>query len=285
MAWVEHWRALSLRIEALLRAGELFTTMLEASGRVDHFNIIGKTFLPELTSLTEELRKFQATNGEGLPVAARKALDDYFARNAVGGLNAGQLQALVPLALLRSQFDYAIRDTEVVGRNLVELAFEHLRRSIVVNPSIAELWATALAHETHCEQLGAVHLLAHGIWAFKVNATGGATDLVFAEPLARELDRVQRTANTIVLTEWKVVRESDNLAAKAAEARLQTKAYASGVLGTLELKRTRYIVLVVAKEAEEPPDVIEESLRYRHVVLSVHPTAPSQRARRHSVQK
>jgi hypothetical protein len=269
MAWVEHWRALSLRIQALLRAGELFTTMLEAAGRVDHFNIVGRAFLPELSSLTEELRIFREANAEGLPVAARKSLDDYLARDAIGGVNAGQLQALVPLALLQSQFDYAIRDTEIVGRSLVELAFEHLRRSIVVNPHIAESWTAALAHETQCEQLGAVHLLAHGIWAFKVNATGGATDLVFPEPLSKELDRVHRTANTIVLTEWKVVRDGDNPAAKAVEARLQTKSYSSGVLGTLELKRTRYIVLVVATQAEEPADVIEDSIRYRHVVLSV----------------
>jgi hypothetical protein len=38
-----------------------------------------------------------------------------------------------------------------------------------------------------CEKLAGVHLLLHGIWAFKVHAAGERTDLVFPQPSRLEL--------------------------------------------------------------------------------------------------
>jgi hypothetical protein len=165
-------------------------------------------------------------------------LSKFLSEDWDSALNTGEMQVLAALAVLRSRFDYAARDSETTARSLVELAFEHLRRSIVVNPDIRRQWEAGLKdRETACERLGAVHLLAHGIWAFKVAGGGQATDLVLAEPLAGELDRVQRVARTIALTEWKLVRRRDNLNEIAREAREQAKDYASGILGTLELNR------------------------------------------------
>ena len=43
------------------------------------------------------------------------------------------------------------------------------------------------AGETRCEKRGSLHLLWHQILAFKVNADGARTDLVFPEPIAPEL--------------------------------------------------------------------------------------------------
>src|SRR4051812_21852288 len=113
MAWVEHWQALALRIDALLKAGELFAVMLEAGGRVDHFNFLGKAFLPELSEVISELKRFRDAHRSALPPAAQDSFRRYLELDTAGGLNVGQLQALMPLALLRSQVEYAMRDTEL----------------------------------------------------------------------------------------------------------------------------------------------------------------------------
>jgi hypothetical protein len=65
-------------------------------------------------------------------------------------------------------------------------------------------WKKSGGHETRCEQLGAVHLLSHGIWAFKTSANG-ATDLVYSDPIDRYSTIVRQTARVLVLTEWKRV--------------------------------------------------------------------------------
>lgn len=78
-------------------------------------------------------------------------------------------------------------------------------------------------------------------WTFKMSGVGAATDLVFNDPIQAELSAIQRTGRLLVLTEWKRVREERELDEKAAEAVTQAQQYASGVLGALELKRTRYI--------------------------------------------
>ena len=83
--------------------------------------------------------------------------------------------------------------------------------------------------ETHCEMLGAAHLLSHGIWGFKASAKGERTDLILGEPLT-DLSEVESTAEALVLTEWKVVRKSNELQDKAEEALEQAKRYACGVL-------------------------------------------------------
>src|SRR5688572_22933112 len=138
---------------------------------------------------------------------------------------------------LAARVDGFIRAAEVFGqfshggrhdaRSRVESAFEHLRRLLAVDSTVRERWDAAFqSGETHCEKLGAVHLLAHGIWAFKVSGSGAATDLVMNEPLQNELPLVERTGNAIVLTEWKVVRDVRGLERKAAEARAQAKLYA-----------------------------------------------------------
>jgi hypothetical protein len=127
-------------------------------------------------------------------------------------------------------------------------------------------------------------LLSHGVWAFKVTGQHEATDLVCSDRLEPKLGLIQRTARTVALTEWKLVRENDDPDAKAEEARTQAGQYASGVLGAVELKRTRYVVLVTIRDIAAPPDVDAERFLYRHVVVPVRPETPSVNAR-HRPQK
>jgi hypothetical protein len=281
MLWLEQWRALAARIEGLLRAAELFTGF--QGGRAsDARQVVGHSLLPEAIDLHGELSRFNSNFAQVLPAAARAALDHHLAQNWTRGLNIGQVTALAPLAVLRSQFEYAVRDTEEISRSRVELAFEHLRRMIAVDPRQREGWKLAFERgEVACEKLGAVHLLGSGIWAFKVTGSGAATDLVLNEPIQGEIDLVQRTGNAVVLTEWKLVRSPDELMTKAAEARKQASLYAAGILGALELKRTRYIVLVSSSSQHRLGDVESDGVLYRHVVLAVDPVSPSLAARVH----
>jgi hypothetical protein len=284
MIWLEGWEAIAGRIEGLMRAAELMAAAFRAGGSADEYDVMGKALLPELAAITGELRAFGQLHASELPAPASAALKRYLDRgwrgdpSATGGIN---LKVMVPLAALRSELEYLLRDAEVEGQNAVDLAFEHLRRIIAVVDGERSRWRAAFdEHETHCEQLGAVHLLSHGIWAFKVSATGAATDLVFADPIERRFPAVKRTARALVLTEWKRVKAPNEVAAKAAEARDQAARYSTGVLGGAELKRTRYVVLVCDTDLQSPGDVVVGAISYRHIVIPVSVVAPSVAARK-----
>jgi 16S rRNA G966 N2-methylase RsmD len=163
---------------------------------------------------------------------------------------------------------------------MTELAFEHLRRCLVVDENVKAKWQKAFKkHETACEKLGAIHLLSHGIWAFKVVAPGGATDLVFSDPLQHHAQIVRKTARALILTEWKLVKSHAEIVTKAQEARDQATIYSGGILGDIEVKRTRYVVLVCQKDETPPDDILLGMITYRHIVLAVNPEVPSLSAR------
>ena len=191
-----------------------------------------------------------------------------------------QLQSLSPLFVFRARFSYLIRDSEAEARNATELAFEHLNRLIAVSPEVRAAWKAAFGeNEVACEKLGSVHLLSHGIWAFKVQGGGAATDLVYNEPLVPSNATLRRSSKAIVLTEWKRVGSKSEIARTAEQARTQANDYSSGVLGDLELKRTRYVVLVAEHKQQAPDDFVHGVVTYRHIWITVDPETPSVAAR------
>ncbi|THI90456.1 MAG: hypothetical protein CAF41_003545 [Nitrospira sp. CG24A] len=288
MTWLEQWRDLAARIDGLIRAGEFLVSAFKVNS-ADAHAVVRKSFQPELVAIIAEIEHLGKTYASELPEQASVALKKYVMQGWDKNFNNGaiDIQALAPLASFRSQFEYLIRDTEVEGRSLTELAFEHLRRQLVVDEYIRKKWQGAFnKHEPACERLGAVHLLSHGIWAFKVVAPGGATDLVFGDPVERHAEIMKRTARALVLTEWKLIKSQDEMTRKAQEAREQAAIYSGGVLGDAELKRTRYIVLVCQLDLPSPDDVSDGAVTYRHVLLPTSPKNPSTMARvRRSRQK
>jgi hypothetical protein len=173
------------------------------------------------------------------------------------------------------EMTYILSDSQVAIRSRVELAFSHLKRLIVVDDAIRKQWKDALKDgEIACEKRGAVHLLWHGIWAFKLNGAGERTDLVFQERADR-LPNDQRYTDGLVLTEWKVA-SSDTEARKQFDAaRTQAKRYAQGVLAGSELTAFRYLVVVSSHCITEPPDLPDGAVVYRHINIAVDPTTPS----------
>ena len=102
---------------------------------------------------------------------------------------------------------------------------------------------------------------------------------MFGDPIANELHLVRRTARALILTEWKLVKEPGELDRKAEEARRQTDSYAGSILGGIELKSTRYIVLVSRKNLQPPEDQTSDAVTFRHIVLAIAPDPHAREAR------
>jgi len=145
---------------------------------------------------------------------------------------------------LESEISFILSDQQEVIRARSERAFAHLQRSIVADPEFRGKWQKAFGDgEVACEKLGGAHLLLHGIFAFKVNAEGERTDLVFQD-IAGNLSDEQRYADGFALTEWKIAHSDKQAAKQFVDAKAQADRYAKGALGGSELTGYRYLVVV-----------------------------------------
>jgi hypothetical protein len=107
---------------------------------------------------------------------------------------------LVALAALEAEITFILTGRQEQIRARSERAFLLLNRMIAVDNDVHAKWKNALEDgETACEYLGSVFLLSQGIYAFKVNANGARTDLVFPEPPPEDL--LTRAVEGLVLTE------------------------------------------------------------------------------------
>ena len=272
------WATLSVRINSILEAGAYFR---RSTGDVQHDQYgTGEVLLSHAKAVGAEIELLSKSDMlPGLALACVKQFGERWTQltgHAVGGPETPQL--LAQLALFQGEFTQLMADTEAVGRSLVARAFAHLQRSIVVDADIRAKWNAAFnSGETECEKLGACHLLLHGIWAFKVNAQGERTDLVLSHPL--DPREAQEAAEVLTLTEWKKVDQGQE-APRADEAYMQAKLYSSGSLYGVELKLTRYLILVSKDYLPPLQSRIDGNFVYRHINVAVAPSTPSGAARR-----
>jgi len=288
MSWHQEWQALSARIKGLLDAGTFFYGALQHSSS-DDMGVRKKILLAHaeniFTSLNEYLEKYRST----LPDKALECVESFLTKSDIKKFNfnpdsnmvRSHVQfALTSLSAFQSEYSYIISDTQAVALKITERAFLHLNRSILVDDEIKMKWLKEFKKgETNCEKLGALHLLSHGIWAFKAYAEKGRTDLILNEPLS-DISEVDKTSIALVLTEWKVVKKPSELHDKIKEAHEQTKIYKSGVLGGIELTDYRYLVMVSEKRLSMPPDIKEDKIIYRLVNIAVKPDTPSVEAKK-----
>lgn len=250
--------------------------------------------LPHAKRIFDSLIQFQDDYGHAITPHALVSLREFTKKcqlhfSSPNLDNFEKLKFFLPaFGSFRSELTYHLSDTQATAKRLTERAFIHLQRSIVVDSSLRERWGQAFREsrsaEVTCEQLGALHLLQHGIWAFKVDAKGGRTDLVLGEPLMDTL-RVESAAEALVLTEWKVVQDVNKLQSKANEAIAQASKYGSGVLAGFELTEYRYLVMVSEKKLRMPDDFTKEGTRYHHINISVDPDVPSKVARKRTTKR
>jgi hypothetical protein len=281
MNWLTEWRALSAQIEGVLDASRFYMESL-GTAQMDLHGIGGRQLLPHVKQIYAALEDFHASHQASIPEEARNAFADVFEilqkfPNLSRTDTFAQIHIWVTLLTsFRAQVEYHLTDTEFVAMRTSERAFNHLQRSIVADREVRNKWIRAFAtNEPACERLGAVHLLLHGIWAFKLNTEGERTDLVFPERPFPEYQSIARSADALVLTEWKRVVKPSKLEQTANAARKQTARYTGGTLGGLELARYRFIVLVTQDVVAAPPDYSENGVTYRHINIAVDPKVPS----------
>lgn len=284
MSYRTEWDALAARIDGIAAAGDFLISTGQAVG-ADYYGVIGAQLLPNARRAYLALEAFLSDYRAVLPQRAQTAIADFiaqtralFASEQATGFQG--LQGLVAvLQSVSSEVSHLLADTQYQAYALVERAFAHLKRSIVVDEDLSRKWRSAFeTHETHCERLGAVHLLSHGLWGFKASATGAATDLVLGHPVGSPVGG-EASAAALVLTEWKRFL-GGSLAGVLSAARTQAAKYSSGLLGGVELRTHRYIVVVSDEDLAMPQDVVAGDVVYRHVNVAVSPSVPSARPRR-----
>jgi hypothetical protein len=182
-----------------------------------------------------------------------------------------------------AEMSFLLADAQEIIRARSERAFLHLQRLLAVDADARSKWKAAFEAERGeeaCEKLGAVHLLWHAIFAFKVDATGARSDLVFSEPVDVST-AVQRGIEGFVLTEWKVA-DNRNATRRFEEARRQAELYQKGPLVGTELATYRYAVVVSLTDLPNrlvPDDVEIGGVIYRHINIAIEPRTPSAQAR------
>jgi hypothetical protein len=283
MTWIDEWRAIAARSNAQLVVGNMMMQVFQKNN--EDPLAMSATLSAQVQDTNANLRTFVTRHRNILPPTAADAIDTYLQtadqKNYIAG-NPLQMLAskLVKLLCLSSEVEYHLTDFAELTRRTSERAFLHLQQCIVANSDTQDRWQTAFAqHETACEKLGAAHLLLHGIYAFKIDAAGGRTDLVFMDRPIQDME-VARVADALVLTEWKKVKDKDKPEDKAAEARNEAQRYQSGILSGSELAAYRYIVLVSKDWLPEIPDHLVHEVTYRHINIAVSPSTPSVAARK-----
>ena len=282
MQYQNEWKALSNRIRGLTEALHLHAAILAVNSN-DSFSVSGK-LLEHIWKIGRALRAFKDTFGYTLPRQALEAIGTILSQTPefTAGMPVSETSdmrrervwaSVVMLSAFEAEMTFALSDNQEAVLARSERAFSHLQRSIIVDPKVSAEWKAAFKKgEVACEKLGAVHLLLHGIYAFKAHADGGRTDLVFQEPV--EFEGELRFAEGLVLTEWKAVTQ-DNVGIQCEQARSQAAKYAQGVLGGTELTSYRYIVGVSNDYVHFPQDVNERGVIYRHKNIAVSPKVPS----------
>jgi hypothetical protein len=277
MSWSREWQALKIRSEGLAIAADTFLSALK-NRDTDDLSLVRKLIVPTGRGIWADLTSFKKRHQSILPAGAKEALERIATLEFADADSHRQanLQLAIGLRTIVSEVDFYIRDHETLGRSIVEWAFLHLRRSLVVDVALRARWMKAFAKgEVDIEKTGAIHLLSHGIYAFKASGAGAATDLILGTAvLPGDPDLVN--ARVLALTEWKLARSAAEATAQAEAARRQARQYASGLLAGTELNHTRYVVLVSADEVGPTPgDVTDGTVTYRHVGIVIKAPTPS----------
>jgi hypothetical protein len=282
MGMTDQWNALSIRIKSLLEAARIQAAFLGVN-RSDAYStsVVLRTHVGTILADTLEFSsRFQSSLPERARVSVDRAKPELIRLTSNETTTRDMIQqqawaALVLLATFESEMSYIMADVQDALRLRSERAFTHLQRLIVVDGDFRRKWIQAFnSGELECERHGAVHLLLHGIWAFKVNGAGAQTDLVFQERTSGIPDP-ERYADGLVLTEWKCAATLGDSEKKFVAARKQAERYKAGILAGTELSRYRFAVVVTKDYVPVPDDIKVNGTTFRHVNIAVEPSSPS----------
>lgn len=284
MSYMEQWNAIAARIRSLHNAASLYAQLAYSQFDPPRDDSSALTVLTkQCRSIVFEIEWFKNEFRARLPSAANACLDRFLdaLQSEIFGSEVSRVKfGPVLLVAFESEMSFHLTDIQEVIRARSERAFRHLQRLLAIDAKLRQKWKTAFdAGETACEKLGDVHLLWHGIFAFKINAQGARTDLIFSEPIDASV--IYQGVEGLVLTEWKVVDEG-NAETRFEEARKQTALYRQGALAGIELTRYRYVIAVSDVDLPAilvPGDMTIDGVIYRHINIAIEPRTPSTQAR------
>lgn len=267
--------ALVARIRGLVDAARLFNT-----GQNLGEHATATQLLRQSLAILDELRDVRSQE-HALDASVVACIDRTLGLSLPDVMNnpASANHTLTVLGAFASELEYHLHDHGAVWASIVERAFLHLNRTLVVDDDTRLKWTNAFntprAGETECERLGGVHLLSHGIWGFKAHTKEERTDLVLQEPILEITTRDKRAVEALVLTEWKRVKPGEDVADKWREAKTQAKVYGCSSMAGFELSSVRYLVTVGMDHEVEQADVEEGGVVYRHVHVAIQRKSPS----------
>lgn len=249
----------------------------------------GKYLRGQCGDIVDTLSTFRSMFTTSLPEAARKSLDNFLGSTLAGAARnpdtdqRGARGAIVALTALEAELTFILSSQQERIKARSELAFLHLQRMIVVDEDFQRKWHVAFDEgEVRCEKLGSIHLLSHGIFAFKANGDGARTDLMFSEPIDSSI--TERGVEGLVLTEWKKAENEKVGALRFKEARNQADLYKDGILSGVELMGCRYLIVVSRRKLlpDQIPadDRSKNGVVYRHINIAVEPDTPHSEAKR-----
>jgi len=286
MSLTDAWVAVSGLIKGLQQAGELYSRFMGYHNE-DNYGA-GKYLREQCEIAVIALETFRRDFDRSLPKEAADRIDRFLSSRLATAAkdpsteHRGARGALVALAAVEAEITFILHGRQEQIRARSERAFLLLQRTLAVDGDVRSRWKEAYkSGEVACERLGSLVLLSQGIYAFKVDALGARTDLVFAEPPDESL--LFRSVEGLVLTEWKVA-DVGNAITRFMEARNQADLYKEGPLAGIELTGYRYLVVVSQKalpSASIPTDETSTSgITYRHVNIVIEPAVPSKAAKK-----
>lgn len=285
MSQTDAWAALSGFIKGLQSAGELYVRF-QSDNRADGYGA-GNFLRDQCIQAIGALNDFRQNFARSLPDTAVQRIDLFLksrlaqASTATDTTERDARGTLIGLVAIETEITFILRGRQEQIRARSERAFLWLQRTLAVDDDVKKKWQKAFDKgEVECEKLGSLVLLSQGIYAFKINAEGARTDLVFAE--LRDESLLSRSVDGLVLTEWKVA-TAENAAQRFDVARKQADRYRQGPLAGSELTGYRYLIVVSEKQLPEhtvPADDVSDGVTYRCINIAVAPEVPSISAKR-----
>lgn len=286
MSVTEEWLAVSGLIKGLREAGALYSRFMSYHAE-DNYGA-GKYLREQCEIAVVALENFRRDFDRSLPKQASNRIDRFLGSQLASAAkdesthHRGARGALIGLAAVDAEITFILQGRHEQIRARSERAFLLLQRTLAVDADVRSRWKVAHKKgEVECERLGSLVLLSQGIYAFKVDAIGARTDLVFSEPPNELL--LFRSVEGLVLTEWKVA-DAANSIVRFNEARNQADLYTTGPLAGIELTDYRYLVVVSQKALPKACIPADETtaigITYRHVNVVVEPDVPSKAAKK-----
>lgn len=281
------WIGLSNKIKYSLELAKSLMILINPSA--DSYNSI--SIVKEYSfDCFADIKKYQENYYQHLPAAILERFKsklppiedkiNSIVNNKVGRMSEEQLIINITIALssFEREITFLLSDTQENIRKSTEVAFAHLKRLILVDAQTREKWQNAWKqgkNEEFFESAGGIHLLWHKIWAFKAHSEKERTDLVVKETI-NQTDPLYRSAEGLVLTEWKKVADPNQIESFIKKAKMQASKYKGSSLASLELANYSYLIMVSRDEIEiEETEFKELDHIYRIINIACFPKTPS----------